>query len=691
MISLILPYWDRQEAADIALKSLEKCYQGMDLEVIVIDDGNKIPFKVPDVNLNIRVLTLPRKDKAMSPVTPFNEGVKFSEGDYICLSCIEVIHVTPVLGKLLEEAEKGVYALASAWCPEENKWHCYSDLLVPTCPPGTGLSFCSMLNRFLYEKVGGFDEDYREGAGYEDRDFIWRLTKAGIKSVIRDDLMVIHPKTGAKINWEPEQFVRNEKLYHEKQVNQQRITFVCVKAGTAYGPEYVNILRDMVSRNLPEGYPGRFVCLTDDPTGIEEGIEIIPLPEDLYTWWGKLYMFKRGLFKDGERLFFLDLDTVIIGALDDVVSYNGKFATLKDFYFPSQLGPAIILWEAGDFAGTIWDEWVSTGKERHLGGDLWWLNNLDQGRFSKNVDILQHLYPKQFVSYKADCHPYPPKGARVVCFHGQPKPHNCQDDWVKHAWEIGGSGQFELSVIANTGRETVKRNVTSAISRGLAELEIIPPIHDKTAIIVGGGPSAIRTLHEIKYAVENGRTLVALNGSARWLNNYGLTPDIHIVIDARPENVRFILESTAKRRFLASQCDPSLFDACVEPLLFHMNTEGMEDILPKDKVAHLISSGSTVGLAAMAIMYTQGYRTIVLHGYDSSHEESRYAYPQPENEGDRIVEVVAGDRKFKAAPWMVKQVQQFQELVLQLNEGGMTVIVAGDGLLPHVAHLIGVH
>ena len=40
------------------------------------------------------------------------------------------------------------------------------------------------------------------------------------------------------------------------------LNILCLKAGKAYGPEYVNILFDMVRRNLAEGYPGRFCRCT---------------------------------------------------------------------------------------------------------------------------------------------------------------------------------------------------------------------------------------------------------------------------------------------------------------------------------------------------------------------------------------------------------------------------------------------
>ena len=47
----------------------------------------------------------------------------------------------------------------------------------------------------------------------------------------------------------------------------RQLTVACLKWGRKYGVDYVNILRDMVRRHL--AVPHRFVCLTDDPAGIE--------------------------------------------------------------------------------------------------------------------------------------------------------------------------------------------------------------------------------------------------------------------------------------------------------------------------------------------------------------------------------------------------------------------------------------
>ena len=222
MISLILPYWQRQPAADVALRLLADTYGDTALEVVVVDDGSPDPFYAPMLDLSLTVIRLPAKAVPKSPVTCWNEGVKAASGDILALSCIEVLHRGPVMDDMLDQLEDmgpDGYVLAAAWCPEQRAWHTHSSVPVPQCPTGTGLAFLGMMHRDLYERAGGFDEDYRDGAGYEDRDFIHRLHRAGAQFAIRDDLVVTHPKTGATIRWPAEAFSRNQQLFESKWIN----------------------------------------------------------------------------------------------------------------------------------------------------------------------------------------------------------------------------------------------------------------------------------------------------------------------------------------------------------------------------------------------------------------------------------------------------------------------------------------
>lgn len=699
MISLILPYFERWDAACKALLSIGKAYRGMALEIVVVDDGSiRQPFWEPAIafpeGMTLKIVKLPPKTEPKSPVTCWNEGVRQSAGDIVVLSCVEVLHDRPVLGAMLEELKRqgpDAYVLAAAFCPESGEWHCHSEHSASgsyPLPKGTGRGFCGMLSKTLYEKAGGWDEDYRDGAGYEDVDFVYRMLRAGAKFVIRDDLVVTHPKTGASINWGAKKFARNKALLDTKW---RKVTFCCVQAGNycGRGAEYVNKLYDMVTRNLPNNVFARFVCLTDDSTGLDAGIDTLPLPADLEGWYGKLYMFNRGLFADGERVVFMDLDTVIIGRLDELLSYDGQFATLRDFYAPERLGPAVISWLAGDFAASIWEEWVAAGKPRNAMGDLWWINNLDQGRFAKEVHKLQDIYPGAFASYKRDCRFGPPANARVICFHGLPRPHEVDDEWVKVAWQVGGFQPAAFEMVINTNQNRRAENIAHACSLDIPWIQSLPP-RGGEALIVGGSPSMKMMLPEIRKKAENG-TVFAVNGVANFLEQQGIRVDYQVVIDAR-DNAHFI-SPAAKHYLLASQCDKAMFDRAdlSRTTLVHMHTADIEKHIPPTmKQITLISSGTTVGLAAIALSYVLGFRSQWVYGMDSSYDDGgeHHAYAQIQNDGDPVINAVAGGRAFKTTPWMVEQVNNFQTLARQLADDGCEIHMRSFGLLGHVAWLM---
>lgn len=479
------------------------------------------------------------------------------------------------------------------------------------------------------------------------------------------------------------------------------IKFVCLNAGNycGRGAQYVNTLLDMVKRNMPGTTPFEFYCLTDDAAGLDQRIEVLPLPAGLEGWYGKLYLFKRGLFPDGARVVFFDLDTVIVGRLDEIVSYRGRFATLDDFYFPERIGPAVMLWEAGDYAASIWEEWVAQGEPRNQLGDLWWLNNLDQGRFAKRADKLQKLFPGAFVSFKRDCKPLPPAGARVVCFHGQPRPHAADVAWVEETWRVGGLNPADLEAYINTKRDELAANVRAACALGHPWLAM-EEAHAGEAAIVGGGPSLERFLPELRAKAADGASVFAVNGAFEYLVSRGIVPSWHVIIDAREENASFITSPPAERYLLASQCSPQIYakaSALAPVTIVHMSTADILDWIPPSlQPINLIHSGHTVGLAALVMSYVMGYRRQYLYGMDSSYAEvnghlgryEHHAYPQALNDSDQVIEAVFGGRKWKCAPWMIMQAQDFEKVALELAGFGCEIHVRSHGLLGHLAWLM---
>lgn len=216
------------------------------------------------------------------------------------------------------------------------------------------------------------------------------------------------------------------------------LNVVCVKVKPKYDAEYVNKLYRGVARNLTQ--PFKFICLTDEPSGIDPAIQVIPVTNHrLPGWWQKISLFKP-LAEIQGRILYFDLDTVITGPLTDVASYDGEFAIIKPFYRPFGFMSSVMAFESG-FGQHVWTEFMKNPEANmqtcapapHLNGawgDQRWLEMC----FDR-ADYVQDLFPGQFVSYKADAlrEGRIPVDARVVLFHGEPRPHEV-DGWVRQYW-----------------------------------------------------------------------------------------------------------------------------------------------------------------------------------------------------------------------------------------------------------------
>jgi hypothetical protein len=227
------------------------------------------------------------------------------------------------------------------------------------------------------------------------------------------------------------------------------LNVVCVKWGNKYTFDYVNRLYHMIQRHLT--LPYRFICLTDDPRGLQSGIEHSPFEEkSLRTWFTKMEIFKPPAVIN-DRILFLDLDTVIIRNIDDIARYSGKFAILYDLYLHPKppvsqgrgwLGSAIMSFDP-TYTEFIWTDFSKnlSGHMSRFAGDQQFIGNVFHSR-NIQPDIWQDLFPGKFLSYKRhqlegkDPIKHYPR-ASIVCFHGKPRPHEVVDrvKWMKEHWK----------------------------------------------------------------------------------------------------------------------------------------------------------------------------------------------------------------------------------------------------------------
>lgn len=469
------------------------------------------------------------------------------------------------------------------------------------------------------------------------------------------------------------------------------LNFVCVKWGDRYSFEYVNILYDMIGRNLPVGTQGKFICFTDNNYGLHESIITQPLIDGLAGWWNKMSLFReRG--DDDDTMIYFDLDTVITGALDDIVKYEGPFAILRDFYRPNGLQSSVMIWRMELFYG-IWDAYKLAGFPQDWpGGDQKWLENYFSSIEFK-PDILQDLFPGRFSSYKADCQLMFPNGTSVVVFHGLPRPHEVEGGWVPHIWKVGGGSAAELEHICNTSDDQLISNIKSAVSSKLPWIEQREP-HDNTAVIVAGGPSLKMSLEELR-GISNNSAIFACNNVAQFLIDNSIMPDFHVMLDARQQCGEFIPRGHEVQCLYASQVHPDVIrNARLKwhhVTLWNPSIGGIQNYLTDDpKFDILVGGGSTVGLKAIALAFIMGYRKIHLFGFDSCYQDDKHhAYPQSLNDGEKVINVTVNGQEFKAAPWMVAQAHEFRDLAQELVvKNGVELNVHGGGLIPYIAHLM---
>jgi hypothetical protein len=218
------------------------------------------------------------------------------------------------------------------------------------------------------------------------------------------------------------------------------VNVICMKWGRKYGPEYVNTLKRMVARNLERDH--RFICFTDDGEGLETGIEVLPLPSIRLPnrpeteAWRKLALFQPGLAIAGPTLF-LDLDVVILSSLEPFFEQPGSFNIIHNWthldrrvgnssvfrFVPGENHEPFQRFDADpeSIASCYANEQVFLSECIDKSGELnWW-----PAQWCRSFK--KHCLPKGLNKlFKSSL---PPKGCRIVVFHGNPNPPEAASSW----------------------------------------------------------------------------------------------------------------------------------------------------------------------------------------------------------------------------------------------------------------------
>lgn len=182
-VAICMPYYERLERLRQTLSSFEDAgYYDENIGVSIVDDGSieePVPKEIAD-HPNITVSYLPQKNGWKNPCVPLNLSVKQVESKVVLLQSPETYHpesIIPKMKMLLETPQEVVLSQVQVVGQKGMEWYAH--------PEHRPLKywFCCMLYRWFYDSIGGFDEGYREGQGFDDDDFVLRLDQAGAEWV----------------------------------------------------------------------------------------------------------------------------------------------------------------------------------------------------------------------------------------------------------------------------------------------------------------------------------------------------------------------------------------------------------------------------------------------------------------------------------------------------------------------------
>lgn len=223
-----------------------------------------------------------------------------------------------------------------------------------------------------------------------------------------------------------------------------------LKYANGYTAEHVNVMASMLRRNLA-GVPHRIICVTDASGGVTE-CESFPLWPDaggianatktyLPSCYRRLKLYDPNTQQEmgierGERIMSIDLDTLIVGPLHDVVHTPGRYVGwgMQGKHRPKVFNGSLQMFTAGDL-DFVWKSFDPANSPRvaneagYLGSDQSWLSMLlaeaddsvslgwpTIASYSLNVRIQKKVDPD----------------TRIIFYHGHTKP------WSPEAYEETG-------------------------------------------------------------------------------------------------------------------------------------------------------------------------------------------------------------------------------------------------------------
>ena len=259
--SIVMAYYDRKPLLLHTLGSIAASTQSKNTEVIIVDDGSSEEHRLEDIvddyPFVIKLIRQEPEDKwYINPCIPFNLGIKEAKGDIIVLQNPECFHLGDILEFAANNITEDQYFTCHAYSlskEDTEKMDQIDPVIInsfnqpfntsslpfeirnrPMYAEGgsgyynhyehrpVGYHFCAITKKENMEDLGGFDERYATGWGFDDNELIERVKRMGLKICFIPYPMVLHQnhyKPGGP-NPNPDDINKNYTLFNEVTVKE---------------------------------------------------------------------------------------------------------------------------------------------------------------------------------------------------------------------------------------------------------------------------------------------------------------------------------------------------------------------------------------------------------------------------------------------------------------------------------------
>lgn len=204
------------------------------------------------------------------------------------------------------------------------------------------------------------------------------------------------------------------------------LAIVLWKWGDKYTAAQTNQMVRGIRDNLHQ--PHRLICFTDDPAGLDcETAPIWDSPREIPRHLNCLRRVRLFDLDLADRMVSMDIDGVVTGPLDPLVDRDESFV-IWNYPIKAVIPYCGSMWMVRrDAHRNVWtdlltDEFHAVKDWKHGSDQVWFCRKLPK---AATWGVADGMY-----SYRNHCQSRLPSGARVVWFHGRPKPWEVDHDWV---------------------------------------------------------------------------------------------------------------------------------------------------------------------------------------------------------------------------------------------------------------------